>query len=234
MNQIWKDLNYILVLLDGETIPLEYPCGKSVYSEMATRITLHEDGKGTFTIDKADIIAGEWEDNLSNVLSENDVITFLRTNTGFNTASGGSEAITTTVNISSAQILAMGTSPIDLLPFPGVNKFYDIGKIILEYSAGSLPFVFPTSPTFYIDGAFDAYIDKSVLTSSFGNAVVVLQANVRNTITVGIGSGNVKVLYNKDILNSNLILGTTNVDNPVLGDGTLRAIITYTVRTFGL
>jgi hypothetical protein len=44
---------------------------------------------------------------------------------------GDSEYIETIVDISSAQILAMGTSPIELLPAPGVDSYYE-GKIIFE------------------------------------------------------------------------------------------------------
>lgn len=43
----------------------------------------------------------------------------------------------TIVNISSAQILNMGSSPIELLPQPGANKYYDIEKIIFEFTQGT-------------------------------------------------------------------------------------------------
>jgi hypothetical protein len=38
------------------------------------------------------------------------------------------------VYISSAQILKMGSNPIELLPAPGVDKYYDFDCIILEYT----------------------------------------------------------------------------------------------------
>jgi hypothetical protein len=46
-----------------------------------------------------------------------------------NPGGGGSDYTETIVNISSAQILAMGTTPIELLPAPGVGKYYEFDII---------------------------------------------------------------------------------------------------------
>ena len=84
MNQLYLSANYILVLKDAETIPLEYPCGKSVYSETEDNITIFEDGRGTLIIPKSGIDAGEWENELAVVYTQATLLTFLRGNTGFN------------------------------------------------------------------------------------------------------------------------------------------------------
>lgn len=137
------------------------------------------------------------------------------------------------IDYGSAQILNLGSSPVELLPTPGIAEYYVIDRIQMEYSFRSIPYVFPTSPTFYLDGCFDSYIDKTLLTSST-NTVCVINGNLRNTITVGSGSGSVKIITNKDILGSNLIMGTTNGDNPINGDGTLRVKIYYKTERFGV
>ena len=136
------------------------------------------------------------------------------------------------VNITSSQILNMGSSPIELLVAPGGNNYYDIQKIIIEYSFGTNSYEFTSSATFYLDGAFDSYIDKTLITSA-SNSVCTISGNLRNTLTVGSGSGSVQVKTNKDVLNSNLLMGTPNGDNPTSGDGTIRVIITYSTRAFG-
>ena len=140
-------------------------------------------------------------------------------------------SVPTIVEVSSAQILAMGTTPIELLAAPGAGKYFDIDKVIIEYLHNGTAYTVPSSPTFYLDGAFDAYIDKIILTSA-SNSVATVNANSRNTITVGSGSGSVKIVYNRDILNSNLIMGTTNGDNPTLGNGTIRVKIYSKTVTF--
>ena len=139
--------------------------------------------------------------------------------------------ISTAITLNTSQILTLGAG-IQLLPPPGSNNYYVIDKIILEYSFVTTPYVFPTSLAFYLDGCFDSYIDRTLLTSSF-NTVCVISGNLRNTYQVGSGSGSVLVRTNRDVLNSNLIIGTQNNDNPISGDGTLRVKITYKIETFG-
>ena len=131
--------------------------------------------------------------------------------------------------LTSAQILTLGT-PIELLQAPGVGKYYVIDRIQLEYTFNTTPYIFPTSGTFYLDGCFDAYVTRTILVDT-QNTVCVLRANLRNTITVGSGSGSVQVLTNRDVLNSNLIIGTPNGDNPTNGDGTLKIKIYYKIET---
>jgi len=135
------------------------------------------------------------------------------------------------IPLSSAQILTLGT-PIELLPTPGANKYYIIERVAIEYTFNSAAYVFPTSPTFYLDGAFDSYIDKTLLTSGT-DTVATISGNLRNTLTVGSGSGSVQVKTNKDILNSNLIIGTSNGDNPTTGDGNILIKIWYKIETKG-
>lgn len=140
--------------------------------------------------------------------------------------------IEASVPIKSADILALGTTPFELLPAPGEGYYYVIERIAIEYTFGTAGYILPTSPTLYLDGCFDAYIDRSLITAT-NDTVCTISGNLRNTITVGSGSGNVKVITNKDVLNSNLVIGTMNSDNPTTGDGSLNVKITYRIATFG-
>lgn len=139
-----------------------------------------------------------------------------------------STTTTTTINISSAQILAMGTTPIELLPAPGANKYYDVEKVILEYTEGDT--------TYNLNG-----IDYLKINDSSNYGAIPIVAGMLNE-----GSSSYSILSGRNFLgqidpeqaayilvNSNVQITTTNGNNPTLGDGTLRAIITYTVRTFG-
>lgn len=142
-----------------------------------------------------------------------------------------SEFTTLVVPITSAKIKTMGTSTITLLPAPGANKYYVVNRVTLEYTFGSLAYIFPTSLAFYLDGCFDSYIDKTLLTSTT-NSVATISGNLRNTYQVGSGSGSVLVKTNKDVLNASLSMGTQNSDNPTTGDGTMNVIIEYKIVTF--
>ena len=136
------------------------------------------------------------------------------------------------VTVTSGEILNLGSRPVQLLPSPGIQEYYVIDRIQMEYSFRTTAYVFPTSPTFYLDGCFDSYIDKTLLTSST-DTVCVISGNLRNTITTGSGSGSVRIITNKDVLGSNLIMGTTNGDNPINGDGSMRVKIYYMIVRFG-
>jgi hypothetical protein len=139
--------------------------------------------------------------------------------------------ITTAITLTSLDILSLGT-PFELLPTPGVNNYYIVDRVVMEYSYGTSAYTFSVSQAFYLDGCFDSYIDKTILTSS-ANTVCVISGNLRNTYQVGVGSGSTLVKTNKDVLNSNLLIGTQNGDNPTSGDGTLKIKITYKIETFG-
>jgi hypothetical protein len=128
---------------------------------------------------------------------------------------------TAIVNISSAQILAMGTTPVELLPAPGVGKYYDIEKVILEYNYNSVGYSNAPQPMPSM-GNFYQEISVSFL-SSASNDVVIINDFGRDP----------QGIYERYIINQKLELGDYNGANPTLGDGTLRVIITYTVRTFG-
>ena len=153
---------------------------------------------------------------------------------GFQSNGGGGSAIPTLyeeIPINSAQILSLGSS-IQLLPNSGINKYYIIDQVAIEYTFNGIAYVFPSSQTFYLDGAFDSYIDKAILTSNT-DTVATISGNLRNTYNVGTGSGATFVKTNKDVLNTNLIMGMQNNDNPINGNGTLLVKIWYRIETKG-
>ena len=76
---------------------------------------------------------------------------------------GSSEYTETIVNISSAQILAMGTTPIELLPAAGVGKYYDIDKIVLECKMQGIDYVVDAGSYLYISEGIKSYVDAQIL-----------------------------------------------------------------------
>ena len=149
-------------------------------------------------------------------------------------AAGG--ATTTTVNISPSEttysdgrptvasgILAMGSSPIELLPAPGAGKYYDIDKIILERTDVSTDYVL--GEDLYIQqGSGGCYYGISERLFTAYPVVICREPMVKS---------GTELVYSDTEPNGSLIFYTWNNTNPTLGDGTLRAIITYTTRTFG-
>ena len=136
-----------------------------------------------------------------------------------------------TIPINSADILTLGTS-FELLEAPGEENYYIIERVIVEYNYKGIAYVFPTSPTLSLTGCFNSFIEKKILTSTT-NALCIINGNLTNTITVGSGSGSVKVISTTGPINSGLYLQTTDSDNPTTGNGTLNVKITYRIATFG-
>ena len=141
--------------------------------------------------------------------------------------SGGSEYTETIVNISSAQILAMGTTPIELLPAAGVGKYYDIDKIIFEVDGNTIDYTYSTLTSIALRGALIGEIfPASILERSFSNVFIQLSNNA---------------LYNSGVynytedreLNLALTLTTDDSENPILGNGILRIKIYHKTIIFG-
>lgn len=233
--KVYTSGNYIIT--DTGYVMHEFAKGYTTYSynQSTQTFTIRESVGGSFTVTRAQVLAGDITDESSVAYTFSTFEAFLRENTGFKTASGGSEAYSTTVvNISSAQILAMGTTPIELLPAAGAGKYYEIEKVRFEYTHNTTNYtITDDTPGIIITDSL-GYASKAIDQYFFGyeNTYIVWDGEFEtfnNQIpnTAGIS-------MSMRPLNSDLILslpaGATIAD----GDGTLQVIITYTTRTFGL
>lgn len=131
----------------------------------------------------------------------------------------------TIVSIDSTQILAMGTTPIELLPAPGAGKYYDIEKVILEYKHNTTAYT-TTSTQLYITQGNDMAYFPTLLTLVNNDQIVIPRC-------LQVLDEGVFISVYTPIQNSALKLWNYNGDDPTLGNGNLLAIINYTVRTFG-
>lgn len=155
---------------------------------------------------------------------------YLIANTVFNTAPGGSGAPTAVIEISSAQILSMGSNPIELLPSPGVGKYILIDLLIFE-SIGVLGIntdYFLPGDKLYISGPITASLQSTILQPtgvSEGRLISVINGS---SATIDVAQ---EVLYIRELasLNTSLQLSTDNSTDPTLGDCTMKAKIWYSI-----
>lgn len=140
--------------------------------------------------------------------------------------------ITTIVNITSAQILAMGTTPIELLPAPGVGKYYDIDKYSIEFTPSTTPYTLGLVTQIGLDHSnyIQNFITADLLTETIQVATSSNYEFTWDIIGVSLQKGYIPL---NGAITLNTVNSSLNAANPTLGDGTLRVIITYTVRTFG-
>lgn len=133
----------------------------------------------------------------------------------------------TIVNVTSPQILSTGTNPVELLPDPGVNNYYDIENLLVEYTHVTTPYTYGFPLYVYlVDG------DWTILPTTFITQSLSKWTKINAWNTDSYGGGNAAVVRGTE-LNKKLTLNTWNNANPTLGDGTLRFIINYKIRTFG-
>lgn len=133
-----------------------------------------------------------------------------------------------TVNITSADILSMGTTPIELLPAPGANNYYDIQYIILEFTKNSTQYVYTDAPVIWIGSSEFAILDENLIK---GLASYKMVKVTPGPLAVNI-DGNATWSANY-LLDSNVYINSLNGANPTTGNGTMRAIICYRTVEFG-
>jgi hypothetical protein len=125
---------------------------------------------------------------------------------------GGDGWITETIEVSSAEILNLGSQDVELLPAPGENKYYTWYGV-LEF--------FPGSNTYSVSGPLLIKMDKSNYTVD-----VDLESENINIATFNVfldGTGSFE-------LNKNVTLDYAGVSAITSGDGTLKVKITYKIN----
>lgn len=129
--------------------------------------------------------------------------------------------ITTTVNISSAQILNSGSTPITIPEMPNLSsglEYYDIEKVNWEFTRGLV----------------DYQGSKSL-------SLIDLDTNNNiDTVPIGMFTSAYNNFYNSPLYTGNVYslikkVGFKSLAGAVTtGDGTLRVTITFRVKTFGV
>lgn len=134
----------------------------------------------------------------------------------------------TEVSISSAELLALGDTPKQLLPAPGSGKYYDFSGIVFEYTFVTTGYnlVVPL----YLTGA-DRGLIRPQLINEVQNVITSIRGGSADQNYLDAGS--YFPVVEKKYLNSSLNLMTWDDSNPTDGDGTLLVKIWYQVKTFG-
>ena len=139
----------------------------------------------------------------------------------------GGKLVSTTL-LDAKQILSMGGKSVELLPTPGVDKYYDVEKIVIEYIYGSKPYALNTQLAlrFGREGSYYiARIPYALITLSRSAACVV-----NNFMSTDLLGTNISVPAIQPT-NEALTIGTSDTNNPINGDGSLRVTTYYEVRT---
>lgn len=119
---------------------------------------------------------------------------------------------TTTVDISSAQLLALNSTPVNILDAPGDGKYYEY-RARLEYTFGGTAYTVSGGGYLYLDqGNPDAYFSAQAITQSEDatSFAYSIMANINQPVVL------------------------TSASNPTTGNGTVRLVVQYKIRTHGV
>jgi hypothetical protein len=160
--------------------------------------------------------------------SDGDVLTYDTGAISWQPAGGGSDYTETIVDISSAQILAMGDTPVELLAAPTAGTYYEYYGF-LEYSHNTTAYTFNDQIVIGNSSTYGGcYCHSSLITNS-ANRVFQFDSTPEGQEPQGVS---LNVAYPIPTGEAVKIF-TYNGNNPTLGDGTLRVKIYHKTITFG-
>lgn len=131
------------------------------------------------------------------------------------------------VSISSAQILSLGTLPVELLSAPGGKSYYVLEKVILEYHPVTTQYTFPND-YLWIDSANSqsAIVHPLLITNSLYRYCLI------NTFGNMVNDPIFLVSFTvSSALNQPVYFTTWASTDPTLGDGTMKVKIWYSIKT---
>lgn len=139
---------------------------------------------------------------------------------------------TTAVEVSSVEILNLGSRPVVLLPSPGDNNYYAIKSVRVEYFDKGTPYTVGTASNPYIfittNSTSNMFLQKAFITTSGDKAFHFTH------FEGGLDTTNVlNYQYNGTSINKAIELKTWGNVNPTLGNGILRFVFNYTIEKLG-
>jgi hypothetical protein len=120
-------------------------------------------------------------------------------------------------------ILAMGTSPIELLPQPGANKYYDWYAIV-EYTFNTEGYSVLSN---YVLGTSNTFEGGTIQLNFLGTENIACILRPSPSVV------SPEATYFGVQMNDSIVFTTWGSDNPTLGDGTMRVKIYHKTITFG-
>jgi hypothetical protein len=131
------------------------------------------------------------------------------------------------VEISSAEILAMGTTPVELIPAEQ-DKVYNINKMIIESNPLTTAYTI-ASQLFILNGNAGALVSNQIITDNLLNKGMAIVNDMNGFVFNDFNVSEAFFINTPQAVTLTTFTGA----NPTLGDGSIIVKIWYTVETFG-
>jgi hypothetical protein len=134
------------------------------------------------------------------------------------------------VDITQGNILAMGTTPIDILPVLTGNEYYVIEEMLMEVTPGTAGYV-TTSDAYAIESSTYFTLKPNILSFTGAAKVFVLAKGMSTTLV----TSSVPAIAPDPFTRAQTCrFSTWNGDDPTSADGgTIKVKVTYSVKTLG-
>ena len=204
----------------------QFPGGADQFEIIEGGVSPKANGRLVIPVTEVDPDLGVWYDETGLIkFTASTLTTFLRVNSGFNTASGGSGAtgpLEIVVEMDADQILQANpanTGMFELIPQPGATQFIALESVLMEFTDNGVVYTMVSTGWLiqYANGAFVYVVDKSVCTTA-GDQIRNVRLPFTNDTVIPKGTA-------VGIISSD-ILGFT------LGNGTLKITLRYFVKDF--
>ena len=134
-----------------------------------------------------------------------------------NTTLGGAR-YTATLDVSSAEILAMNTTPLELVAAPGSGKVIKIQSIVCNYTYVSATYATNVKLQVITDGATIAQYEQGMLGATVSTIRQLSEVNSSSTTAT-------------QLLDNAAVNLRVETGDPTAGDGTLKIYATYDIVT---
>jgi len=137
---------------------------------------------------------------------------------------------TVTVNVSSAEILAISTTPKEIIAAPGANKQIVPLHILIEYDYGTATYSAASFLALFFGSSASGHTAVATNCVGAGQSLITRTSDAACQWGGIFGAGNGAYSDLKSTINlTNKALTLSSSSNPTSGDGTLRITVTYRV-----
>jgi hypothetical protein len=133
--------------------------------------------------------------------------------------------------IATSGILGMGSVPVEILPAPGANKYYEyFGYAEYTYNTTQYNIAAGDNPCIVGENSYGGTIVERPFFTGTSNHV--FRFSINSMQTTDTSNEDYQMVYKQD-LNERVILTTFLGNDPTAGDGTILVKIWYKIKTFG-